>query len=124
MVLKHLDLIVKKPYRFDEFNVYNYRLNCGNHPHNTYIQLISETGLMGLSLILFYFLYISYTLLRTLWSRQKRKYKKLFDLKICILTCIFINLFPFTTSGNFFNNWLSIVYFFPIGIFIYLNEAN
>ena len=114
----------KKPYRFDEFNVYNYRLNCGNHPHNTYIQLISETGLMGLSLILFYFLYISYTLLRTLWSRQKRKYKKLFDLKICILTCIFINLFPFTTSGNFFNNWLSIVYFFPIGIFIYLNEAN
>ena len=102
----------KKPYRFDEFNVYNYRLNCGNHPHNTYIQLISETGLMGLSLILFYFLYISYTLLRTLWSRQKRKYKKLFDLKICILTCIFINLFPFTTSGNFFNNWLSIVYFF------------
>ncbi len=53
---------------------------------------------------------------------KKKKFKKTFDLKICILSCIFINLFPFTTTGNFFNNWLAIVYFFPIGILFYLNK--
>ena len=36
----------------------NYKINrysCDTHPHNYYIQLLSETGLIGVSLIFFNF---------------------------------------------------------------------
>ena len=112
----------KEPYKIDIFDNYNFRLNCGNHPHNTYLQLISETGIIGFSFIFFFFLYILLSLIKNFYNFKKKNFKKSFDFKICILACIFINLFPFTTTGNFFNNWLTIVYFFPIGILFYLNK--
>ena len=112
----------KVRYRTDEFNTYNFRLNCGNHPHNTYVQLIAETGVVGFSFIIFFFIFIFFSLLKSFFSNQKKKFPNAFDLRICILSCIFINLFPFTTTGSFFNNWLSIIYFFPIGFLFYLNK--
>ena len=78
-----------------------------NHPHNSYLQLLSETGLAGILFIL------------TLWFFCIFKlFSKLeFYLK-CLLLGLIINLFPFMFSGNFFNGWLSILYFYPIGFLL------
>ena len=35
---------------------------------------------------------------------------------------IFINLFPFVPTGSFFNNWMSIMYFLPLGFFLKNNK--
>lgn len=35
------------------------------------------------------------------------------------LVAIFVNLFPIIPSGNFFNNWLNILYYLPIGFLFY-----
>ena len=39
------------------------------------------------------------------------------DFQICLLASILITIWPFAPSGNFFNNWISIIYYYPIGFF-------
>ena len=38
-----------------------------------------------------------------------------------LLFAIFLTLFPFIPTGNFFNNWLSCLYFIPIGFLLYVS---
>ena len=38
--------------------------------------------------------------------------------KICIVSCFFITLFPFVPAGNIFNNWMSIIFYLPIGFYL------
>ena len=38
--------------------------------------------------------------------------------RLCLLICVFINLWPLAQTGNFFNNWISIIYYLPIGFII------
>ena len=45
--------------------------------------------------------------------------RNLSDLEICLLANFFIILWPLTTSGNFFNNWLNIISYLPLGIYLY-----
>ena len=39
------------------------------------------------------------------------------DFSICIMAAIFINIWPIIPTGNFFNNWISIVYYLPLGFY-------
>ena len=41
------------------------------------------------------------------------------DLAIFLLGACFMNLWPIAPSGNFFNNWLSIMYYIPFGLLLY-----
>ena len=41
------------------------------------------------------------------------------DFQVCLLAAIFITIWPFAPSGNFFNNWISIVYYFPVGFLLW-----
>ena len=38
---------------------------------------------------------------------------------IIISIGIIVNLFPFLPSGNFFNNWISIINYYFLGIYFY-----
>jgi len=44
--------------------------------------------------------------------------------KICLMASVLITLWPLTTSGSFFNNYINIFYFFPVGILLYQNEKT
>lgn len=94
--------------------------SCSTHPHNSFAQLLAETGLFGFSFIFFIFLYVC----RDIFIHLIRSFnnKDLDNKKAIISILIFINLFPLSPSGSFFNNWLSIIYFLPIGF--YLNELK
>ena len=41
-----------------------------------------------------------------------------------LLIGIFINLWPIIPTGNFFNNWLSMLYFIPISYYLFENKYN
>ena len=93
--------------------------SCTTHPHNTYIQILAETGLIGLGfilLVLFCFIYFSLKHLRGIFSKNKYYFT---DFEVCLLSAILVSIWPFVPSGNFFNNWLSIIYYFPIGFLLW-----
>ncbi len=91
---------------------------CMTHPHNFYIQLLAETGLIGF-LFLFssfcYVLYCGFMQLKSIILKQKRY---LSDYQVCLLAGIFITVWPFAPNGNFFHNWLMIVYSFSVGFYL------
>jgi O-antigen ligase len=93
-------------------------LSCNTHPHNTYLQLLAETGLIGFSIILCIFLIIVYNFFKH--SILKIQNKILFsDPQLCFLLMIFITLWPLIPSGNFFGNWLNVIYYLPLGFIMY-----
>ena len=91
---------------------------CTTHPHNILMQFLAETGLLGtIFYILLMFFLIKYLLLNLYFLYFKRK-QILNDRLLCLTTFYMINLFPFLPSGNFFGNWISVIYFLPAGLFL------
>ncbi len=100
---------------------------CSTHPHNILMQFMSETGILGTSFYLFIIFGLSYFLLKNIYSLYFNKNQHLNDKFLSLVIFYFMNLFPLLPSGNFFSNWLSVIYFFPAGLYIheyYLYKKN
>ena len=104
------------PRSFKKLSCEEYKINnmsCSSHPHNFYLQLLAETGIIGFFLLFLFFLYMCMILFIEIFTSKK---KLTFELQLLIIA-IFINLFPITQTGNFFNNWNSIFLYLPLGFY-------
>ncbi len=102
---------------------YYSKYSCSTHPHNSYIQLLSEIGLIGFSFLIYaFFTLIKFTFIHFLSLFKRKSFFN--DFEICLITAIFISLWPLLPNGNFFNNWLSAIYYFPCGILFWSLAKN
>ena len=98
---------------------YFYKNSCNTHPHNFYIQILAEIGLIGFVFIFGIFAYLFYLLIKNLFFKYFKKKNLFSDSEVCILIGLFMVLWPLTTNGNFFNNWINLISFYPLGFFFY-----
>ena len=107
-----------KKYHVSEFS-------CSTHPHNTYIELLSEAGIFSFLMVIGLFILIIYLCIKQFVYKFNKNKKMYFnDIQLCLLSAIIISLWPFSPSGSFFNNWMCIIYYFPVGIFLWQNSLN
>jgi O-antigen ligase len=112
-----------KGFRYECYNKTKYKnnpkINCSTHPHNIVMQFLSETGIVGFLFYFTCFLSICIILVKKFFHNLFKK-REFFinDYQLCSLVGIFITLWPLAATGNFFNNWLSIIYFMPIAFFL------
>ena len=102
----------------DQYSVSIY--SCETHPHNTYIELLSEAGMLAFLVVAGIFILICYLSIKHFIFKLIRNKKGIMnDFEVCLLSAIIISLWPFSPSGSFFNNWMSIVYYFPVGLLLW-----
>ncbi len=94
-----------KKFYFEEREV------CQTHPHNIYLQILLETGIIGFLFIISLMIHLFKMIFKQdmLIANQKNK-KILFILSIGLC----MNLFPFAPTGNFFNNFYSMLLYFVL----------
>jgi O-antigen ligase len=89
---------------------------CSTHPHNIYMQLLGETGLSGLLFLLIAFFYMYSLFIVSLLKNLKKN--KNFENRIFFYVPIVVYLFPFIPTGSFFNSWVNIIVFLPMGFLL------
>jgi O-antigen ligase len=102
---------------------YDFGGRCNTHPHNIYMQFLSEIGMLGFLFFFFMFCYVAFYLFKILFKLMSNRFlEKNEKSKFFLLLSIFLAMFPLFPSGSYFNNWMLIISYLPIGIYLALSK--
>tara|TARA_A100001015_G_C15040862_1_gene739566 strand:- start:226 stop:1491 length:1266 start_codon:yes stop_codon:yes gene_type:complete len=102
----------------DNENYSHNSISCANHPHNSIVQLLSEVGIIGFAFILSISIILLILIIRHFYFSYFKDKFVFNDYQICLICCFFLTLFPFLPTQNFFNNWINIIYYLPVGFYL------
>ena len=86
---------------------------CASHPHNIYIQWLTEGGLIVFILFILYLIFLMFFILN---NNGDKKYK------IISIVVIIIMFWPIMSTGSLIKNWFGVSSFFIIGLCICLSK--
>ena len=91
---------------------------CNMHPHNYYLEILTETGIIGFLLIFFSFLNVLYISFKKTFVGEKFSldYLSLIPLKFLFL----VEIFPIKSTGSFFTTGNASYLFFILPILVAL----
>jgi O-antigen ligase len=94
------------------------RFSYVGHPHNFYIQLLAETGVIGFISVFLFLIYliIKYRAIKNLYKKNCNR----FDILIVGIPVsgLIFHLWPLTTTGSFFTNYNCILIYMCVGFFL------
>ena len=79
-------------------------IGCSTHPHNYYLELLSEAGIVGTGLIIVFFLILlkdSYYYLKKYIKTQNSE----MILLIPVIILFILEIWPIKSTGSFFTTW-------------------
>ena len=103
--------------KYGNIDIHYINKRCSTHPHNFYLEILSETGLIGFIffiflLILFYFNQFKYFL-------NNKNYKHIFG-----LLTIFLNLWPVASTGSIYASFNGLIIWITIGYVLSFSNYN
>lgn len=85
---------------------------CSTHPHNYYLEVLSETGFLGMIALIILITVVFFT------------YRNNFKNKLVIFIPIFIYMWPLASTGSFFSSLNSGIFWFIISLYIVDDNYN
>ncbi len=104
--------------KFDKYS--NKKFLCSTHPHNLYFELLTESGLVGLLIFLF-FIFILMNKILNNYKQSNKNYKSIIYGSALV---IFFYFWPFRSSGSFFSTIYGSFFWFNIGIIMLIAKHN
>ena len=95
----------------------SYKHKCTTHPHNTYFEILVETGIFGLFFFSFFFNFLIF--IKILKSNK--------EILLLVYSVIFTILNPLRPSGSFLSTWTGGIFWMIIGIllyYLYIDQIN
>ena len=105
----------KEKYR--DVDIHYIERRCSTHPHNLYLEILSETGFVGFSYFLF--LLILFYLNQYKYFLKTKNYKHFFG-----LLTIFLNLWPIASTGSFYSSFNGLIIWITIGYVFSFSKAS
>jgi len=88
--------------------------SCSTHPHNFYFEILSDTGLFGF----FLFLYFLIKIFKNIFYIQN------YNQRIISLTIFLLLFWPIKTTGSIFSSWNGFLYLINISYILYLSRYS
>lgn len=97
--------------------------SCASHPHNIYMQILAENGLVGFTFLFGFFIF----LVCLIFNNSLFKYSSRFILKDCqipIVLANLVNFWPLIPHQSFYNNWSNVLIYISFSVLIYSYSKN
>lgn len=93
---------------------------CSTHPHNLYLEILSETGLIGL---IIYGIFLFY-LFKQIFLKFKLNKNYLSLFQISPILCMILLVWPILSAGSFYTTWNGSFFWLYLGLVLKFNEKN
>ena len=96
---------------------------CSNHAHNYYLELLSEAGIVGTSLMIIFFLILLKDCFNYLKKYNQQKNPEM-NLLIPVIILFFLEIWPLKSTGSFFTTWGATFFWLNVGMLIAAKTKN
>tara|TARA_X000000950_G_scaffold44920_1_gene51044 strand:- start:3704 stop:4930 length:1227 start_codon:yes stop_codon:yes gene_type:complete len=93
---------------------------CSTHPHNFYLEILSETGIIGL-IIYSIFLFHLFT---KIFRKFKINKNYLSYFQISPILCMILLIWPILSAGSFYTSWNGSFFWLYLGLALKFNEKS